>query len=674
LRIINRLADIGEYYFMSKNDDNFKPKLGRIRSLGNGSGKRYLNRVLNAAGKINPNFGKASGKSLFTGRYIGRGNAKALPLSHQNFRQRRVVIKARFVKFAGAGFRKAVTHLNYVQRDGVSKDGEAGKLYNKTLDDVDGEEFLEQAKDDRHQFRFIVSPEDANELTDMKIFTRDLMAQAEKDLRTKLDWVAADHHNTDNPHTHIIVRGIDEDGRDLVIAKDYLSKGFRERASELMSAELGQRHDFEIEKAMQRETLQDRFTSIDRGLIRKIEDGVIDMRDNKLGQYSKFKRELELSRLTKLKEMGLAKEISTGQWQLSEKIEESLCSLGQRNDIIKTMHAQMARSGKNPIRSNYEILHPKEQPDKGIIGKLVGKGLSDEINDRYYLIVEGVDGKTHYADVGQVSDIEAYKTGSIVELSPQNIEPRKIDYTIAKIANANKELYSEELHKQHDPKASREYIKTHIRRLEALRRNNIARRFIDGSWEVPRNYINEVSQLTKTRAKQSPIKITIRSQFSLEVQTSATGATWLDRSLIDNSKTPLSNVGFGGEVKNALNIRQAYLLAEGFAKETDTGTIYQKGILKNLEQREVNKKAASISKEIGKTFKQTQKGDKIEGVYSKPVELASGKYALIEKSKEFRLVPWRAVLERTRGQAISGTMGGNGISWNIGKKRGIGIS
>jgi len=578
------------------------------------------------------------------------------------------------VKFAGAGFRKARAHLNYVQRDGVSKDGETGKLYNKTLDDVDGEKFLEQAKDDRHQFRFIVSPEDANELTDMKIFTRNLMAQAEKDLRTKLDWVAADHYNTDNPHTHIIVRGIDEDGRDLVIAKDYLSKGFRERASELMSAELGQRHDFEIEKAMQRETLQDRFTSIDRGLIRKIEDGVIDMRDNKLGQYSKFKRELELSRLTKLKEMGLAKEISTGQWQLSEKIEESLRSLGQRNDIIKTMHAQMVRNSKNPLRSNYEILHPEEQPDKSIIGKLVGKGLSDEVNGRYYLIVEGVDGKTHYADIGQVSDIEAYKTGSIVELSPQNIEPRKIDYTIAKIANANKGLYNEELHKQHDPEASKEYVRTHIRRLEALRRNNIARRFIDGSWEVPRNYINEVSELTKTRAKQSPIKITIRSQFSLEVQTSATGATWLDRNLIDNSKTPLSNVGFGGEVKNALNVRRAYLLAEGFAKETDAGTTYQKGILKNLEQREVNKKAASISKEIGKTFKPTQKGDKIEGVYSKPVELSSGRYALIEKSKEFRLVPWRSVLERTREQSVSGTMGGNGISWNIGNKRGIGIS
>ncbi|MCF6344070.1 MAG: DUF3363 domain-containing protein, partial [Devosiaceae bacterium] len=495
---------------MSNNDDNFKPRFGRIRSLGNRSGKRYINQVLNAAGKINPGFGKRSPHSLFTGRNIGRGNIKGLSFSHQKFRQRRVVIKARFVKFAGAGFRKAVTHLNYVQRDGVSKEGEAGTLYNKTLDDVDGEKFLSQAKEDRHQFRFIVSPEEANELSDMKIFTRDLMAQVEKDLQTKLNWVATDHYNTDNPHTHIIVRGIDEKGRDLIIAKDYLSRGFRERASELMSAELGQRQDHEIEQAMQRETQQNRFTSIDKNLIRNSDNGLLDMRKDDLVKYSKFKRELELSRLTKLKTMGLAKEVSTGRWQLSEKLEPTLRSLAVRGDIIKTMHTQMERQGKNPIRSNYEILYPEIQPDKKIIGKLIGKGLSDEINDRYYLIVEGIDGKTHYADVGQVFDIEAYKNGSIVELSPQNIEPSKVDYNIAKIANANKGIYSEELHKRHDPKASREYIRTHIRRLEALRRNNITRRFIDGSWEVPNNYINEISQLNKTRVQQSPIKITTR--------------------------------------------------------------------------------------------------------------------------------------------------------------------
>ena len=136
----------------------------------------------------------------------------------------------------------------------------------------------------------------------------------------------------------------------------------------------------------------------------------------------------------------------------------------------------------------------------------------------------------------------------------------------------------------------------------------------------------------------------------------------------------MSNIGFGGEVKNALNIRRAYLMAEGFAKEAGTGTIYQRGILKNLEQREVNKVAKNISSEIGKTFRQVKKGDNVEGIYSKLIELASGRYALIEKSKQFTLVPWRAVLERARGQSVSGTVSGNGISWNIGKKRGIGIS
>jgi len=77
---------------------------------------------------------------------------------------------------------------------------------------------------------------------------------------------------------------------------------------------------------------------------------------------------------------------------------------------------------------------------------------------------------------------------------------------------------------------------------------------------------------------------------------------------------------------------------------------------------------SSKTMKIGKTFRQAKKGDNVEGIYSKPIELASGKYALIEKSKQFTLVPWRVILECTRGQSVSGSMSGNGISWNIGKK------
>jgi type IV secretory pathway VirD2 relaxase len=57
------------------------------------------------------------------------------------------------------------------------------------------------------------------------------MQRAGEDLGTKLDWVAVDHYNTSHLHTHIVVRGKDETGRDLIIAREYLTHGLRERAS-----------------------------------------------------------------------------------------------------------------------------------------------------------------------------------------------------------------------------------------------------------------------------------------------------------------------------------------------------------------------------------------------------------------------------------------------------------
>ncbi len=658
-------------------DDDFKPKLGRFRDLGKNSGKRYVTRVLNAVGKKNARFHGPQRSLGFTGRNIGRGNHTAAfrnSSAQARFRQRRVVIKARFVKLAGAGFRKAGAHMRYVQRDGVSKEGAPGKLYNAIRDEVDGDKFLDQAKNDRHQFRFIVSPEDAAELGDMKIYTRDLMDQMEKDLGTKLDWVAVDHYNTDHPHTHIIVRGIADDGKDLIIAKDYMASGFRERASALMTDELGPRHDHEIQSALRREVTQDRFTSIDRKLLSMADGGMIDMRGQPPEGYARFNYALSLGRLEKLRDMQLASETEPGIWHLSSETESTLRDLGMRGDIIKTMHAEMTRSGKPTLSKDYEIFRPKDEQSKKIVGKLIGKGLSDELNDRYYLVVEGVDGKTHYADIGQATDIEAYKTGSIIELSPKNTGPRNTDHTIAEIANANKGLYSAELHVRHDRKASNEFIKAHIRRLEGLRRNNIARRFADGTWEIPDDYLREVSDLVKHQARFSPVNVATQSQFSLEVQIQATGATWLDRSLLAPSKIPMSNTGFGAEVDDALKQRQAHLVEEGFAQKTTNGIRYQRDLLKTLEQREVSKVAEGISKQTGKTFRPAQKGDKIEGVYLKPVELASGRYALIEKSKEFKLVPWRSVLERARGQVVSGVVGGSSISWDIGNKRGVGIS
>ena len=207
---------------MTKNNDGFEPKLGRIRSRGNAKAKSYFNRVLhqisaageNGSASRNRVGSPARGSDVATTCCGGhRAGYRFGPAS------RRVVIKSRIVKLAGKGVGTGLgavrAHLSYIQRDGVSKTHEPGQLYDANKDDADGRAFLDRSEGDRHQFRFIVSPEDGTELDDLKPFVRDLMQTMEDDLGTRLDWVAVDHFNTGHPHTHIVLRGRDDQDKDL---------------------------------------------------------------------------------------------------------------------------------------------------------------------------------------------------------------------------------------------------------------------------------------------------------------------------------------------------------------------------------------------------------------------------------------------------------------------------
>ncbi|WP_179783993.1 relaxase/mobilization nuclease domain-containing protein [Rhizobium sp. AN5] len=98
--------------------------------------------------------------------------------------------QSRGSKFRAATARSVDAHLCYLERDGVTKDGAKGRVYSAFEDEADGKAFVERGRDDRHQFRFIVAPEDAADMADMRSFTRDLMKQMESDLDTRLDWVA----------------------------------------------------------------------------------------------------------------------------------------------------------------------------------------------------------------------------------------------------------------------------------------------------------------------------------------------------------------------------------------------------------------------------------------------------------------------------------------------------
>ncbi len=137
---------------------------------------------------------------------------------------------------------------------------------------------MERRRDDRYQFRFIVAPEDGNQLSDLCGFTRDIVRQMEEDFGTRLDWVAVDHFNTGHPHSHVVILGKDDDGNDLIIVQDYVTDGVRLRVQERAALELGPETDLELHKKLCAEVSAERFTRIDRAMLEEAPYRVLDPR------------------------------------------------------------------------------------------------------------------------------------------------------------------------------------------------------------------------------------------------------------------------------------------------------------------------------------------------------------------------------------------------------------
>lgn len=517
---------------------------------------------------------------------------------------------------------------------------------------------------DRHQFRFIVSAEDGADYEDLKPLTRRLMAQMEQDLGTRLDWVAVDHFNTGHPHTHVVVRGKDERGKDLIIAREYLTQGMRERAAELVSLDLGPRSDVEIADRLRAETGQERLTSIDRRLMREMDEGGVVAAVDR----DPFQQTLRAGRLQTLGRLGLAQELGGGRWRLEPGFDETLKQMGERGDIIRTMQRAFTAHGIERPGLDAAIADPATM--KPLVGRVVERGLSDELNDRHYVIVDATDGRVHYVDIGRGEATDALPKGAVVRITPTRIEARAVDHTVAAVAEANGGRYSIDLHLRHDPSATEPFAETHVRRLEAMRKlTGGVEREADGSWTIAADHVGRAAAFEAERAKSAPVIVETLSSLPLDRQIGHDGATWLDGELVAAQPEPLRETGFGAEVVAAKALRQRWLVDQDLADEEQGRVVYRANLLTRLRQRELNRVAGTLSDELGLSYVETKSGDRVEGVYRRPVDLASGRYALVEKSREFTLVPWRPVLERHLDQSVSGVMKGDGINWSIGRGR-----
>ena len=649
-------------------DDEFKPRLGRLR-VGGTSGKRarkFVGRIVAATARTGASTGVRSRR--FDGSRIGRGASIGRVLHggdrHAGLRNRRVVVTARLVKLGTKGVSASRAHLRYIQRDSASPDGAPGGLYSADRDVADGAAFVERGNGDRHQFRFIVSAEDGDQYPDLKPFVRRLMAQMEEDLGTKLDWVAADHRDTGHPHSHIMLRGKDDRAENLIIAREYIAHGFRERASAIVSLDLGPRTDLEIEERLRHDVGQERFTAIDRRLVRAMDaDRMVSSADRDPLQQS-----LRAGRLTTLERLGLADNRGSGRWQLADGLEDTLRRMGERGDIIRTMQREL--SARLPERAVADQVIDDSGDMQPIAGRVVARGLADELNDRHYLIVDGVDGRSHYLDIGKGDAVEPLPEDAIVRVVGSPRGSREVDRTVFAVAAANDGHYTIDAHLRFDPNASEAFAETHVRRLEAMRRvMRSVERNPDGRWVIAPDHLKRAAAFEARMAVDRPVTVELLSSVPLNRVKTMNAATWLDRELTAAKPLPMRDGGFGREVRSAQMARQAWLIEQGLAEQVSGRIVYRPDMLASLQQRELLTVAKHISEELGKPFEEARQGDRIDGVFRRRIDLASGRFALIEKSREFSLVPWRPVLERHVGKPVAGILREGGVSWAIGTGR-----
>ncbi|HAR14449.1 DUF3363 domain-containing protein [Bradyrhizobium viridifuturi] len=395
---------------MSRNDD-FRIRPGRIRSTRAPKAKSFLAQALRAAQKAG---GLSHGGVRRSGSF-GRGRAASVAAARLlNNRARGAMVKARVVRrMRSPGALRA--HIGYLKRDGVTRDGSPGELFDAAGDDADGRAFAERCDGDRHHFRFIVSPDDATELESLRSFTRELMDQASRDLGTRLDWVAVDHWNTEHPHIHILVRGRADDGSDLVISRDYIGTGLRARAGDLVTRELGPRSELEIRRGLEAEVTSERWTRLDRVLAREAgrAEGVVDLRPERDVARDPL-REIRIGRMRTLERLGLAEPAGPARWVLAADAEQRLRALGERGDIIKRLHKSLAKDGASRAPSSWAL--EGEGHGGPVIGRLIARGLDDELRGTAFAVVDGIDGRVHHLKLPDIDTAGDGPIGGIVEL------------------------------------------------------------------------------------------------------------------------------------------------------------------------------------------------------------------------------------------------------------------
>jgi type IV secretory pathway VirD2 relaxase len=458
------------------------------------------------------------------------------------------------VRLTAYGAKAAALHLRYIERDGVEEDGSKGVLYGPD-GPVRRRTFEEPRLGEAHQFRFIVSPEDAGEL-DLTAYVRRLMNRVEQDLGRKVEWAAVNHHDTGHPHAHVVVRGVARDGQELRFDRSYIASGMRWRAQELATQELGPRHEFEIRRARGREITQERFTSLDRELERLSKDSRLELRAPK--PRTRIDPSILLSRLEHLEAMGLAERLSPNAWSLSEGWQKDLRELGARGDILKQIHDVVRGDSSyyRIVRAGEPLLTGVSAGQELLVGRVAGKGLSDELKGTFYAVLEAPNGFAYHVPL-DARTAETVSQGDLVLFGTKpELAVRPIDRRIAEIARDAGGVCALDATAEERDRAPT------ARRLRELEREGLVSAKGPDRWTVPADLIEKLESRPRTEPARERLWLQ-KLPLSLDETPGHRGPVWLDQ--VD--QVSLAPWGFGAEVRRALDERRDTLRALGIAPE-----------------------------------------------------------------------------------------------------------
>jgi type IV secretory pathway VirD2 relaxase len=579
-------------------------------------------------------------------------------------RLQRVIVKTHVARHKPGKARGSLTrHASYLGRDSASADGQPGVFYDASRDDVDAKKAVVSWTADRHHFRIIISPERGGDIPDMTAYVREVMRRVEKDLAlagviepgAKLQWIGINHHNTDNPHAHVVLRGRQEEGRDLVIPRAYLAHGMRGRASEVATELLGERTVEQAQEARLKEVEAERFTSLDRMIERHIERrgevNKIDLSPAKPIGFGADDRQLALARLQFLEGIGLARKDKGTWWSVDESFSQSLRELGERNDIIKHLYSQLGNEAGRVQRmtGGAEVSVP-------VAGIVIAKDRVDELADDRFVVVRDSAGQAHY---GRVQDTQAYRdlhVGSVAELGAGTRWRQEVAAEIRAVAQASG-AYSAQAHeaylRQSKPDSTEREIASAIRSAEA--RLGFAAGF-DGSGvralEAGGYSIDSQLYASFSQRGSSRTDVRVIAEHTLERQVEAHAVTWLDRQAFGSR--PDTRMTDHPAVQDAIEQRQEWLVRNGYAQRVaDGGAIeLNPDALQELAAEERSDFAGRLAGKFRLPVAELPKGGTVAGEYGGTEALHSGKLAVVVTEETVFVSPVSRTLNVDAGSTV----------------------